>query len=420
VNRISSLIRGEKWGITVVMIALLLPHTSFASGFRISNHGAKATAMGNAFTATADNPSAIAYNPAGLTNSKGTNIYLGATAVIPSITYRSPTGISEDTEDQVFFPFHFYISSDFGMENLVFGIGIFSPFGIGTKWDKEGLVRFNATESKLDTVLINPTVAYQLLPTLSIGVGIDYMFSKALLKNMVDQSLFGAGDGELTLEGDGDGWGFNIGALFTPNKKLSLGLTYRNRIKVDINGTAKLKNIAPALQPLFGGPRFKTDASSSIEFPDVLSAGIAYRPTESLTLELDIEWTGWSSYDRLDIDLEDEIPLAGFVDSSEDKNWKDVGAIKVGIEYIATERFSLRAGYVFDKSPAPEHTLHPRLPDSDQHNISLGLGYRRKNFNIDIVYIAAIYEDRTVDNTILSGEYETFAHLIGYSFGYRF
>jgi long-chain fatty acid transport protein len=189
---------------------------------------------------------------------------------------------------------------------------------------------------------------------------------------------------------------------------------------VDYSGSASLHNIAPALRPFFGGPNFKTDASTSIDFPDALSVGMAYRPTERLTLELDLEWTWWSSYESLDIDLEDEVPPAEFVDISEDHDWRDVGAIKVGMEYVATERFSLRAGYVFDNSPAPERTLDPRLPDSDQHNISLGLGYRKKDFSIDIVYIAVIYEDREVDNNILSGEYETLAHLIGWSFGYRF
>jgi long-chain fatty acid transport protein len=409
------------WGLAaMISLALLLPHICFASGFRLSNHGAKAGAMGNAFTATADNLSAIAFNPSGLTNSRGTNIYLGATAVASSIDYESPSGISEDTEDQVFFPFHFYLSSDFGLENLVFGVGILSPFGLGTKWSEKGIVRYQATESELVTVLINPTVAWRMLPTLSVGVGIDYMYSDARLEKMVDQSLFGAGDGKSKLEGDGDGWGYNIGILFTPYKKLSLGLTYRSRIKVDYSGSASLRNIAPPLQPFFGSPSFKTDASTSIDFPDVLSAGIAYSPTERLTLELDVEWTGWSSYDSLDIDLEDEIPAGGFVDSSEDQSWKDVGAIRFGIEYVATEGYSLRAGYVFDKSPAPEDTLHPRLPDSDQHSIGLGFGYKGKKFNIDIAYIAVISEDINVDNAILSGEYKTLAHLIGYSIEYTF
>ncbi|MFQ5442893.1 MAG: OmpP1/FadL family transporter [Thermodesulfobacteriota bacterium] len=401
-------------------MVLISPRIGFASGFKTSNHGAKATAMGNAFTATADDLSAMAYNPAGLTESMGTNTYLGATAVIPSYTYTSPSGTSEDGEDIVFFPFHFYISSDFDAKNMVFGLGVFSPFGLGTKWDEKGLVRFNATESTLETVVINPTVAWKLLPTLSIGAGVDYMYSKASLESMVDQSLFGAGDGHFIIEGDGDGWGYNIGVLFTPTDRLRLGLAYRSRIKVDYSGSADLENIAPSLQPLFGGSSFSTGGGTSIEFPDVISAGIAYNPTERLKVELDLEWTLWSSYQSFVIDMQNEVPAAGFVDIIEDKNWRDVGAIKVGVEYRASERFSLRAGYVYDNSPVPESTLQPRLPDSDQQNISLGLGYSRERFNIDLVYIAVIYEERDVNNSILSGEYETSASLVGVSAGYGF
>jgi long-subunit fatty acid transport protein len=52
--------------------------------------GAKAAGMGTAFVAVADDPSAIAYNPAGLAGSRGTRIYGGATAVIPSSKYERP------------------------------------------------------------------------------------------------------------------------------------------------------------------------------------------------------------------------------------------------------------------------------------------------------------------------------------------
>lgn len=412
----------KQWLVMVISTCfiLLFPYNAFASGFRIETQGAKATGMGNAFVATADDPSAIFYNPAGLTLFKDTNLYLGATAVAPSTTFENTTGAKEETEDQVFFPPHFYIASDFGMERMSFGVGIYSPFGLGTKWSKTGLARYAATESKIETLNINPTVAYRILPSLSIGAGIDYMKSKALMDKMVNQSSVGGSDASLSLEGDGDGWGYNLGLLFKPYDNLSMGMSYRSGIKIQYHGTASLNNIATALQPLFGGASYRTNMDTEINFPDVLSLGIAYKPSDKLTVEIDAERVGWSSYDKLKVDLENEVALAGFTDSTEAKDWKDVWTFKAGIEYKATEQLSLRVGYAYENNPAPNHALEPRLPDSDQHDVSIGIGYQSGSLVIDAAYMAAFYEDRSVSNSILSGEYKNFAHFIGLSVGWRF
>jgi len=152
----------------------------------------------------------------------------------------------------------------------------------------------------------------------------------------------------------------------------------------------------------------------------VLTIGAAFKPSEKATFEIDFERTGWSSYDSLNVDLENEVAPAGFTDSTEAKDWKDVWAIKAGIEYKATERISLRGGYVYENNPVPDHTLEPGFPDSDQHNISLGLGYRFDKLVIDAANLVTIYEDRKVENDILSGEYRNLAHSVGLSLGYRF
>src|SRR5512139_4177934 len=68
-------------GLAVLLVLLLSASTSFAAGFRLPEAGNKANAMGFAFTAQADNPSAIYYNPAGITQLQGNNIALGVTYV---------------------------------------------------------------------------------------------------------------------------------------------------------------------------------------------------------------------------------------------------------------------------------------------------------------------------------------------------
>src|SRR4030042_3077756 len=136
--------RGRLLYFAIIFLSLFLPSISFAGA---PVHGAKAAAMGTAFVAIADDSSAITHNPAGLTQLTGTNIYGGMTFVIPSTTYTSPSGRSEETDFQIFFPPHLYISSDLNTTDFRFGVGIFSPFGIGgRKWSNEGLTKYSSTE----------------------------------------------------------------------------------------------------------------------------------------------------------------------------------------------------------------------------------------------------------------------------------
>jgi long-chain fatty acid transport protein len=210
---------------------LLFPGHSFAGS---PVHGSKAAAMGTAFVGIADDPSAILYNPAGLTNLEGTNVYSGATAIILSSECRSPSGQSEDTEFQIFFPPHLYLASDLKRQNMVFGLGIYSPFGIGGReWSETGLTQFASTENTISTLAANPVFAWRPLPWLSLGAGFYYMRSESDAERMIDQSSLGASDGRQRLETDGGGWGYNLGVLLFQGEKVSLGFAYRSHSKID-------------------------------------------------------------------------------------------------------------------------------------------------------------------------------------------
>ncbi|MDY6837593.1 MAG: outer membrane protein transport protein [Thermodesulfobacteriota bacterium] len=418
------MLRRQSWRaipwLTILGLSLscLAPDPSVAGG---PVHGTKAASMGAAFVAVADDPSAIMHNTAGLTQLPGTHLYTGATAVIPSSEYLSPDGESEKTDFQVFFPPHLYVSSDFGMEDVALGLGIYSPFGIGgRKWDDKGLTRYASVESMITTMSVNPTVAWRLLPNVSVGLGVDYMWSFNEAERMLDQSSAGAGDGKLSLDADGGGWGYNLGVLLFPEGKFSVGAAYRSEIEIDQSGSITLKNIAEALQPAFGGSRFKTDMDTTLDFPQMVNFAVAYRPTTRFTLGLELEWTGWSSFDKQVVDIKDEVPEAGFSDSTTPLDWKDMWRVGVGMEYKANENLALRGGYTFMENQVPEHTLGPASPESDQHVFSIGFGYKMNKTTLDAFYMVSFYEDRKVDNAILSGEYENFAHYIGFSWGYSF
>ena len=128
----------------------------------------------------------------------------------------------------------------------------------------------------------------------------------------------------------------------------------------------------------------------------------------------------WSSFDKQDLDFENEIPGAGLSDASTNLDWEDAWIIKVGTEYLLNDRLAVRAGYSYIESYVPDHTLSPANPDSDNHNLSIGFGYKINRWVVDGFYMATFFEGRKVNNTILSGTYENFIHAMGFSIGYQF
>ena len=377
--------------------------------------------MATAFLAVADDPSAILHNPAGLVNLKGTQIYNGATLVIPSSEYDSPDGRTEKTKFQVFLPPHAYLTSDFGLEQFVFGLGMFSPFGIGgRKWSDTGLTRYVSTDSLIGTVTINPTLAWRVLPQLAVGMGVDVLYALNRMASMVNQSAFGADDAKLSFKGDGFGVGYNLGILLFPGGKLSFAFAFRSDMRVKQRGDLALEGIAAPLQPFFGGNPVRTKASMVVRFPQIFSWGVAYRPTPQWTIALDAEWVRWSSFSQSTLNLQKEVPSLGFTDIPISFKWHDSWLAKIGVEYKLSERFALRGGYAFIESMVPESTLGPGCPEANQHNLCLGFGVNLRRWVIDTVYIAEFYQSRTVQNDVLSGTYKNFAHYGGLSVGYRF
>ncbi len=402
----------------VAAVFCLFPFLAEAGG---PVQGARQAGMGTAFVAVADDLSAIAINPAGLVQSKNTRIYGGVTALMPTTTYERPSGIEETTKAQTFLAPNLFIASDFNQPDMAFGIGLFSLYGIGgRKWSETGQTRYLSTESTIGTLVVNPTFSWRVWPSVSIGLGIDYLYALNRAERMVDQSAMGGSDGKFEIEADGTGWGYNVGILISPAKAFQIGLAYRSSIRVEQRGTAELNNIATPLQPLFGGETFRTDFTTRLKFPERLTLGLALHPRERLTLSMEVEWIRWSRFDRQDVNFDKEVPLAGFTDLSVDLNWHDTWLVKFGSEYEISDQWALRAGYAFVQSPVPEETLSPTSPDADSHNFSIGTGYRIGRINLDAFYMAAFFEKIEVNNNILSGTYSNFTHYIGLGIGYAF
>ncbi|HEY5765014.1 MAG TPA: outer membrane protein transport protein, partial [Candidatus Deferrimicrobiaceae bacterium] len=255
---------GKVLALLVVLLFAATP--AMAGGFRLPEAGAKAMGMGFAFTAQANDPSAIYFNPAGILQLEGTNVMAGVTYIknnggtftgtTPITAASGPGSQSETQKDLDFFVPNAFVTIK-KSPDFAYGVGIFSPFGLGQEYENKNTSIFRNQITKIDllTLVVNPTVAYRVNEFLSVGAGIDFMYGKAELAKTPVSSLIGDNTAvpptnnlyNLDLEGDGTAWGYNFGVLLTPSKNVQIGFSYRSPFRLKIkDGDVDLSNISTA------------------------------------------------------------------------------------------------------------------------------------------------------------------------------
>ncbi|BCA80290.1 outer membrane protein transport protein [Desulfuromonas sp. AOP6] len=408
--------------------ALLFPQTILASGFGIFTQGASALGQANATVAHADGPSALYFNPALLTDLPGTAMELGTTLIYPRRDFTSDTtGRKDSTDSTLYAPSTFYLTHTFN-EKFSAGVGLFNPFGLGTEWDDNWEGRYLATRSEIVTYAFNPAVGYRPTSWLSIGAGLNLLYLDATLEKQVKLSFIGLDDGQQKFTGDGTGVGFNLGILLKLNPKIQFGAGYRSPIKVDIDGRVNFTLPDPGLAVILPD----TTAQTDITLPQQLVAGLAFFPTDNLTLETGIRWEDWSSYDELHITFAQ--PVGGSTFAIYPKNWQATWAWNLGGKYRLNERISLLAGYLYGEDAIGDATFEPSVPDADSHLFCLGTTLHFDRLAISLSYGYQHLEGRRKNNSFLPdvdpavsdpadyarGSYESELHLLGLSAGYHF
>ena len=138
---------------------------------------------------------------------------------------------------------------------------------------------------------MNPVVAWKILPSLSIGAGPTFNYSRIdLVQGLLPTPLpmFPADQSEF--KGDGWSYGFNGGVLWQPLDQWSFGASYRSSSRMDYHGDFSLHDVPPT-----GQSSSASGASSKLEFPQIAIGGVSYRPTKHWNLEFDLDWADWTS-----------------------------------------------------------------------------------------------------------------------------
>lgn len=425
-------------GLLAAALALSLPASGWGAGFAIFEMGTKATGLGGAFTATADDPSAMFYNPAGLGfQTDRPQAYAGSTLIAPTseftgqAPYPGPSATGE-MENNIFTPIGLYYAHPIN-ESWVAGIGVFTAFGLGTEWQDPDTWsgRFVSQRADLQTVSIQPTVAWKYSEQLSFGLGLEYRGAMVELErnapvvNPYTQSVVDAAHVSLESDGIAGGWGFSLGILYKPTEKLRAGLSYRHHIDIDLDGEATFDQIPTGYADLdaaiasrlpFGEP---AAVETSVAFPSMASVGVAYDVAEATTVEVNANWTGWNRFESLPLHFPDNPELSDDIY----EGYQNVWQFRLGLEHRLSPALALRCGWVYDNTPQPKATVSPLLPDADRTGYSIGLGWTSGNLGVDLAYMYLDFRDSFTAGTSTSGfegHYENTAHLLGFHARYRF
>ncbi|MDE0406022.1 MAG: outer membrane protein transport protein [Nitrospira sp.] len=432
-------------------------HQAFGEGFRILDQSASATAQGGAFAAQADDPSAVHYNPAAITNLPGLQMTVGTLLVNGDIEFRPLSGPAIEGDFGGTFanppPSSFFVSAKLGdlgwpsFDSLTLGLGVYSPFGNITRYPRTSGLAPVLTRAASPILDVTPTVAFRANPMLALGAGLDiYTFSDAFGEGHVEiqqtaADLARAGfpfapDDDIELNGRDTALGYHAGLLWTPLRNeqgqplVNVALVYRSRATLNLTG-----------QFLNRSREFALGAKADLNLPQVVTTGLAVWPIRDTRrewkLEVDVDYADWTSFDHLDVTLSNGAVLPN------PRNWQSSYVVMAGTEYkfispalLPSWDVSIRGGYVFADSPVPERTFKPDVPDSNSHSYSAGIGFlcqRGGTFlgavpcgtgqegfgvaaiGIDVAYQGIFYQSRGISNNQdprVHGVWDTTIHVV--------
>ena len=405
---------------------LLSAVTTFGAGYQLNLQGIRQLAMGGTGVAWPWDASTIFYNPGGLGRMKTIQIYASGLTISPTTAFGNTLANSSAvTQRQTFAPFNFYIGGPIQQDSkFALGLGIYTVAGIGLKWDDQWIGRYIIQSINLNAVCFQPTVAYRVSELISVGAGFVYATGSMDIRQALPvHGQYGPGgstddDGTLHLHGSASGLGFNAGVQLKPSDNLQFGFTYWSQINMGVSNGSATFVVPQSLATSFPNTNFDTQ----LPLPQVATAGVAYRTMEDrLTLQFDLNYTGWNSYDSLRINFSQH--TSSLQDMHAPRHYRNTLTPRAGANYKLGKVISLMAGAAYEPTPVPNGFVSPDLPDADRLVGSVGVSIKpfpRFTILTACEGITTATRNASYDFGGFSGTYKTEAITLGLGLYYNF
>jgi long-chain fatty acid transport protein len=413
-----------------LVLCAAMPTLLGAQGFGIYEQGT--CAMGRAgagVAAPCSDGSAMFFNPAGLAGLTGGRLTVGVTLLDVQGGFTDDVFQQKTKLDDPLLAIPQVYISYAATPKLGVGVGLFAPYGLETNWPTAFDGRFAGYKNILKSVYIQPTLAFQVSPQLSLGGGFDIVLGNVELNQRLDLATtpvpasilpvppgtpppvfgqFGFPPGtdfaDAHLEATKTTVAAHFGATFKVSDHLSFGANFLTQAKFDYSGTASFTRVptgivVPAtitvgaltipagfpIDTLVGGAPgsggldlfnpstgvFRTQpVTTTIKNPSQLALGLAYKLANGWTLLGDYQLTWWSQFNELDITFPQD--LSGLLNRKLFENYHNTSGFRFGAEWAKDAKWTLRGGYLHHDGAAPAETVTPLLPEGQRNEFTLG------------------------------------------------
>lgn len=344
----------------LVMVFGLSVSTAQAAALANLDQSATALGVANAFTATATDPSAMYYNPAGIAWQEGVGVMFAGAMRYRDSSVKLTGGVAPNTASPNNLA-SLYVGWMPRSSNWGLGFGAFSTYSINNDW--ASAFGGSGQVTKFDTPHIALDVVYAMNSDMAVAVGGDWYTGK-LDVNSSTTTFHGK---------DNTSFGGHVSWMWHPRPDWSVGALYRSRTNMKLAGTAT--------------GTVSGTAHVNMKLPDEVRVGVAHDFSDSIKVELDGSWSNWSRMADMNV--------VGTTTETNALNLRDSFSAMAGLTWTWRENTQFRFGYAFDEGASRNTGMNARVADNNGHRITLGAGGDVFGLHMDLAYAYTFYTKHT-------------------------